>query len=144
MKDASKLLYPELSYLITGLCYQVQNKLGRFCKEKQYSDEFERLLINNKVGYKREIKLNKVKTGSPFGNQADFIIENTILIDFKAKKFVTKEDYYQMQRYLQCSGLELGLVVNFRNTYLKPKRILNTSMHSASHSDRIYSDHSDV
>ena len=32
--DSNKLLYPELSYRITGLCYQVHNKLGRFCREK--------------------------------------------------------------------------------------------------------------
>ena len=40
------------------------------------------------------------------------------------KNFITKEDYYQMQRYLKAANLKLGLIVNFRTTYLHPKRIL--------------------
>jgi len=57
----------------------------------------------------------------------DFIIENKIIIDIKAKKFITKEDYYQMLRYLKGANLELGIIYNFRNTYLKPKRVLNSA-----------------
>lgn len=70
------------------------------------------------------------------GNKADFLIASKIVIDFKAKKFVTKEDYMQMQRYLHGANLELGLIVNFRGTYLKPKRVLNSdySEHSDAHS----------
>jgi len=31
-----------------------------------------------------------------------------------------------MLRYLEAANLELGIIYNFRNTYLKPKRILNS------------------
>ena len=68
---------------------------------------------------------NKIK-----GNIVDFLIDNKILVDFKAKIFLNKEDYYQMQRYLESSNLKLGLLVNFRNNYLKPKRIINFKNHS--------------
>jgi len=119
-----KILYPELSYKITGLCYKIHNKLGRFCREKQYADEFEKLLIENNINYYREYHLDNLGK-EVMGNVVDFLIENKILIDFKAKKFLTKEDYYQMLRYLETSGLQLGLIINFRNIYLKPKRIIN-------------------
>ena len=124
----SKIIQPELSYFVSGLCFQVHNKLGRFCREKQYADAFEELLIENKIKYTREKEINKIQLKSPSGNRTDFVINNTILIDFKAKKFVTKEDYYQMQRYLKSSHLKLGMIINFRNSYLKPKRILNSSV----------------
>jgi hypothetical protein len=42
----------------------------------------------------------------------------------KAKPFILKDDYGQMQRYLQALNLELGIIYNFRDRYLKPKRIL--------------------
>jgi len=42
-----------------------------------------------------------------------------------AKRIITKEDYQQMQRYLKGAQLELGLIINFRDMYLKPKRVLN-------------------
>ncbi|MFH1946860.1 MAG: GxxExxY protein [Candidatus Magasanikbacteria bacterium] len=124
-----KILYKDLSYEITELCFKVQKKLGRFCREIQYANEFEKMLIESKIKYKREYRLNNFKVDSPKGNIVDFLIEDKIIIDLKAKKFITKEDYNQMQRYLQSADLELGMVINFRNTYLKPKRILN-SKHS--------------
>jgi len=127
--DANKILYPELSYEITGLCYKVHNKSGRFLREKQYADELEKLLKLSKINYIREYNLSNLGKEIE-GNIVDFLIENKILVDLKAKKFLTKEDYYQMLRYLESSGFQLGLIINFRNTYLKPKRIINLKNYS--------------
>jgi len=51
-----------------------------------------------------------------------------MIVDFKAKRLITKDDYYQMQRYLKSANIKLGLIVNFRQKYLKPKRILNNDI----------------
>jgi len=114
----SDLIYPELSYLITGICFQVHNKLGRFCKEIQYADLLEQKLISNKIKYKRECRVNKTR------NIIDFLIENKIIIELKAKNVIIKDDYYQTQRYLQATNIKLGLLINFRNRYLKPIRVI--------------------
>jgi GxxExxY protein len=58
-------------------------------------------------------------------NIPDFIVNQLVIIDVKAKKFIIKEDYNQMQRYLNSINLKLGLIVNFRSTYLKSKRVIN-------------------
>jgi len=123
-----KVLYPELSYLIYGLCYKIHNELGRYRNEKQYADDFENLLKNNKTNYSREIKLPISFEGEKNNrNIPDFVVEDKIVVDFKAKRIITKEDYYQMKRYLVSSNKALGLIVNFREYYLKPKRILNSN-----------------
>ncbi len=130
--DANKnkdLIHPELSYLLTGLFYKAQNKLGRFCREKQYADEFEKLLIEIGVKYEREYQLKSIGDKVE-GNIVDFIIDNKILVDLKAKRFITKEDYYQILRYLEGSNIKLGMLVNFRSSYLKPKRVLNNKFAS--------------
>ena len=54
----------------------------------------------------------------------DFLINNQIILELKAKRIITKEDYYQLQRYLQTLDIRLGLLVNFRSPYLKPHRIV--------------------
>lgn len=128
-----ELIEKDLSYKITGIAFGIHNELGRFLTERQYTDVLEERLKKAKMVFHREPTLDKgdvILIGRP-----DFVIEDRIIVDLKAKKFVTKEDYNQMMKYLTLTGLELGLIVNFRSTYLKPKRVLNY---------KIYSEHSDV
>lgn len=124
--NKTKLLHPELSYKIYGVLFKVHNKLDRFCREVQYGDLLEIELKNAGIDFEREKVLPIKDIGEKdMSNKVDFLIENKILLDIKAKKFLTKEDYFQMKRYLKFSKLELGLIVNFRSTYLKPKRVIN-------------------
>ncbi len=120
------ILHQELSYKICGLCFSVHNKLGRYRNEKQYADAFENLLKEQKIDYVREKSLPVSFVGeAERRNITDFIIEDKIIVDFKAKRLITKEDYFQMKRYLVSYGKNLGLIVNFRQQYLYPKRIVN-------------------
>lgn len=114
----SKLIYPELSYLITGVCFDIHNSLGRFAREKQYSDLIEEKLVSLKIPYKREFRI--VDKNNIF----DFLIDDKVVVEIKAKEFIGKTEYYQLQRYLQSIGLKLGLLINFRSRYLKPIRII--------------------
>ncbi len=114
----TKIIYPELSYQLTGLLFTVHNKLGRYAREKQYGDCFELLLHEKGLSYVRESRIEKS------GNIADFIIDKKIVIEFKAKPIILKDDYYQVQRYLHATGFKLGMIVNFRSRYLKPKRVI--------------------
>jgi len=123
-KFSVEIIYPELSYSLTGLCYEIHNRLERFCRERQYGDEFEKLLKEKDIRYKRKYSLSHLGK-EVVGNIVDFMIDEVILVDLKAKKFITKDDYYQMLRYLQASNLKLGLLINFRNSHLKPKRTIN-------------------
>src|SRR3990167_11021849 len=124
MKE-EKIIYKELSYKIVGLCFEAHDKLGRFCKEKQYCDLLEILFKTEGINFKREkdlsILLGESKIG---GNRVDFIIDGKILLDAKAKNYITREDYRQMKRYLNVTGLKLCLLINFRDVSLRPRRIL--------------------
>jgi len=124
-----KIIYPILSYKLTGLLYEAHNHLGRYRNEKQYADYFEELLKREKIQYKRETPLPRSFRGEKERrNIPDFIIENKIIIDFKAKRLITKDDYYQMRRYLSSYNKKLGIIVNFRCKSLNPKRILNPEL----------------
>jgi len=118
MKRNNKLIYPQLSYTIVGVCFDVHNELGRFARERQYCDALEHKLRDLKIPHKREFHINGT------GNIVDFTIDDKLVLELKAKRTITKDDYYQVQRYLQISNIKLGLLVNFRNRYLKPIRIV--------------------
>ena len=125
-----KVLYPNLSFKICGICFSVHNQLGRFRSEKSYADAIEQLLKENNIRYKREFILAPSFAGeSGRRNVVDFLIEDKIILEIKASPLVSRKEYYQIQRYLQASELELGILVNFRSKYLHPKRILNTRLH---------------
>lgn len=123
----TRIVESELSYKIMGLCFKVHKKLGRFASERQYSDEFESLLKEIRIEYEREYEIKFFLQDSPAGNRVDFLIAKKVIVDFKAKSYITKEDYYQMQRYLSAANLELGIIINFRAYRLSPKRVLNGS-----------------
>lgn len=109
---------------------EAQNTLGRFVKERQYADLFEALLKIKSVNYRREACLDfKDSAVAIKGNRADFVVENKILVELKSLPFLTRKDYYQTMRYLKAANLKLGLLVNCRSEYLKPKRVLNSSHH---------------
>ncbi|MBW8050003.1 MAG: GxxExxY protein [Cytophagales bacterium] len=78
----------------------------------------EKLLIELKIPYIREHVFNDS------GNRVDFLIEDKIILEIKAQRMITKDDYHQIQRYLQSLDKKLGLMVNFHTHYLAPKRIV--------------------
>jgi len=125
----TEIIYKDLSYESNGIFFAVHNKLGRFYNHDQYCDAIEILLKKKGIKYKREVKIPiKFKDSDIGGNQLDFTIEDSIIVDVKAKKYITKQDYIQMQRYLKATNFKLGIVVNFREQSLKPKRIINSQI----------------
>ncbi len=126
MAEKNKVIYPELSYLVTGVCFNVHNEKGRFMRERQYCDNIEKRLKEAKVPYKREAVIRDT------GNVVDFIVDNKIILEVKAKRLIEKVDFYQTQRYLQATNLKLALLVNFRNRYIKPVRIIRIDTNAKS------------
>ncbi len=123
---SEKVLYPELSYVLCGLCFVVQNRPGRFRNERQYADFLEKLFQERKLKYEREVALSPSFPGEHAArNKPDFIVDDKIILDLKAKRIITKEDYFQMRRYLVSGKKRLGLIVNLRAKYVSIKRVLN-------------------
>jgi GxxExxY protein len=104
--------------VINGILYATHNELGQYARERQYGDVAERLFKEKVISTEREKRIGNS------GNVLDFVIDGKVALEFKAKRIITKEDYYQVQRYLQETGLRLAIIVNFRDKYLRPKRIV--------------------
>jgi GxxExxY protein len=124
-RNLSKLIYPDLSYKINGILFAVHNELGRFSNEKQYADAIEGFLKRLHISYEREKNLPASFENEQKRNKIDFLIEDKIILEIKAKNTLTREDYYQVKRYLVALNKKLGIIVNFRKKYIEPKRILN-------------------
>ncbi|MDO8522468.1 MAG: GxxExxY protein [bacterium] len=119
--NTDKVLYPDLSYKIVGLCFEVHNELGQYAREKQYADLLEKKLKDQNLKYNRELVIG----GS--GSIADFLVENKVVLELKTKRLIGRPEYRQIQNYLQQSKLDLGLLIDFSDKFLRPKRILRTT-----------------
>jgi GxxExxY protein len=134
---SGKIIHPDLSYRITGVIFQTQNELGRFRNEKQYCDKIEFLLKELDIPYQRELILDPSFEGeNPGRSKVDFLIDNKIILEIKSKPFITKNDYYQTQRYLVSLDKDLAILVNMRRHHIHPKRILNTQKGHPKHSSK--------
>jgi GxxExxY protein len=114
--------------------FDVQNEIGPYGKEKQYSDLAAKKFLDKGIEFKREVRIGES------ANIVDGIVEGKVLLEFKAKRLLTKQDYYQTQRYLQETGLRLAILVNFRDKYVKPRRIVRIDTVRANISPSIVTD----
>ena len=123
-KTQEKVLHPKLSYEIVGACYDVHNELGRFAREKQYGDLLNGRFDERGLNYKREFALGDS------GNIVDFLVEDKVLLELKTVRFLMRSHFRQLQNYLQRACLDLGLLINFSDEVLQPKRIIRIDVDS--------------
>ena len=121
-----KLVYPELSYVLMGILFEIHNKLGTKYQEKHYQRAVEIMLKTLKIPYQREAKVNIEFNGEELGEFfIDFIIDDKIILELKRIWKITTDDIKQVLRYLKATNLKLGIIVNFRHQRLESRRILN-------------------
>lgn len=125
--NKSKIVEKELSYKIMGILFSVHNQLGNRYQEKYYQRAIEEGLKEEKLSFKRELKVdlfyNKKVIGKYF---LDFLIEDRVILEIKAVDLLRPKDFKQVLAYLTVNNLELGILVNFRTDMLSFKRILNS------------------
>ena len=113
-----QVIYPKLSYDLNGILFKVHRELGCFAREKQYGDAIAKKLLEEDIKFEREVSI------AGTGNILDFVIEGKIILEIKSERFITKDNYRQVQNYLQQADLKLGILANFRQKFLKPIRII--------------------
>lgn len=122
----TNLIYKEEAYKIIGVCMEVHNQLGKGFNEVVYADALEIELTDNHIPYSRKKKYSIVykRNMLPHKYQADFIIDDMIVIELKAIECLNSAQIKQTLNYLAVSKIKLGLLINFGEESLKYKRIV--------------------
>lgn len=123
----AELVYPELSYKIVGILFEVHSQLGGKYQEKYYQRAVEIALKKEKLLFKKEIAVDLSFNGEKIGKYfLDFLIGGKIILELKAEPRFNREDFKQVMAYLKAKNLKLGILANFRGERLEYKRILNS------------------
>jgi GxxExxY protein len=120
-----EMIYEELSGKIIGAAMQVLNELKPGLDEKLY----ERAMI---IELKHRGHVVSVQRSFPvyyggelIGNLVpDLIVDDAIIVDPKVVACFTETHVAQMIGYLNITGLDLALLINFKNARLEWKRVL--------------------
>lgn len=121
------IVYPELSYKIMGILFDVHNTLGPNFQEKYYQKAIEQKLKAENLPFVREflvtLNINGLKLGRYY---IDFVIYQKIALEIKRIDYFTKKEWHQVIAYLDAAKLKLGILVNFSKPSLVYKRVLNS------------------
>lgn len=120
------LIYPELSYEIIGILFEVFNDIGSGFQEKYYQRAVAMRLRQIGLKFSQQIRINLKFKNQIIGHYIlDFLIDHKIVLELKQGNRFSKRDIEQVYGYLKAKGLKLGIIVNFTSTGVKYKRILN-------------------
>ena len=120
----------DLSFKLMGCFYKVRNVYGCGHREKIYDRVLDEVLVEAGLKYvnKPKITLYSFALGKPISSFIpDKLIENKILVEIKAKPFVTVEDLNQMREYIKITKYEIIYLVNFGLKEFKPFRYIYTN-----------------
>lgn len=121
----AELIYPELSYKIVGILFEVYNALGGGYQEKYYQRALEKEFQSKSIKYKSQLPVRLKYKGDNLGiYYLDFLVEDKVILEIKiASKFYPK-NIKQVLGYLKANNLKLGILACFNRNGLMHKRIL--------------------
>jgi GxxExxY protein len=105
----------DFSHEIIGAAVEVQRVLGVGLLESAYAGALAVELADRGLRFEREVAIAAAYKGHPVGLafRADFIVQNSVIVELKAMEGVMDVHRAQLLSYLRLSGLRLGLLINF-------------------------------
>ena len=110
MIQKQDLIYPELSYQLVGLAYNVFNELGHGHLEKIYQKAYAKELKEAGIVFKEQAPYQVIYKEEVIGNNyLDFLIEEKVIIELKRSDFYSKKYIDQVSNYIKVSNLKLAI-----------------------------------
>jgi len=126
-QSMTKIIYPDLSYVVQGCFYDVYNEL-RYVDLSEEGWEKALLIALKQSGVtaerqvEHELRYKGYRVGRFF---VDVVVDDKLLLELKAREDVLPIDMAQVITYLKVTGLALGILVNFGGSELFFKRVPN-------------------
>lgn len=124
----SKLIFEEESYKIIGACIEVHKTLGHGFDEAVYFEVLEKAFLKNDIPFTSKKKLELYYEGVALKKQAmvDFVCFDKIIVELNSANLITEGSKRQVVNFLKATRFKLGLLINFGETSLTWKRLINT------------------
>jgi GxxExxY protein len=114
-----------LTERVLGAVFEVSNTLGGGFLEKVYERALGREFAIRGIQATAQVSLAVSYKGHPVGTYfADFLVEDSLVVELKCVERFTDEHTAQCLNYLSASGRTVCLLVNFQKPKVQWKRIV--------------------
>ena len=126
------------TYQILGACFEVYNEKGCGFTEPIYQECLEIELGLKSIPFTAQKSFRIKYKGHPLNKtfEPDFVSFGTVIIEIKAVSKLCDNDRSQVLNYLNATGIQVGLLVNFGHfPKLEYERIVNLKKLPADNTD---------
>ena len=121
--QGKQLQHGKLTRSIIGCAFEVINELGSGFLESVYEQAMLVALTDAGLSVESQQPIKVRFRGQPVGDfYADLFVEQKIIVELKAVQALTPAHQAQIINYLNATGIEVGLLINFGNPRLEFKR----------------------
>ncbi len=121
--QGSPLLFGDVTHKILACAFSVASELGAGFLESVYERALELALKQEGLAVKRQCPIEVRFRGQVVGEfVADLVVEGCVIVELKAVAALLQEHKAQIINYLNATGLDVGLLINFGNPKLEFRR----------------------
>jgi len=118
------ILHGDITKAIIGCAFEVINELRSGFLESVYEKALLIALSQKGFDAKAQNPIQVIFRGESVGNFfADLWVEQKVIVELKTVKALAPEHKAQLINYLNATGIEVGLLINFGNPKLEYNRL---------------------
>ena len=119
----TELKHEAITKAVIGCAFEVINELGAGFLESVYEKALLLALRQKGLSALSQHPVKVMFRGECVGDfLADIFVEGKVIVELKAVKAIAPEHQAQIINYLNATGIEVGLLINFGNPKLEFKR----------------------
>jgi len=120
-----ELILKDEVYTIISCCLEIINGLGHGLNEKPYENALVVEFEHRGIPYDQQRAFPVTWRGNKIAEYIpDLIVYGKVIVDTKTIERITDHERGQILNYLRITGLQVGLIVNFKKQKLEWERVI--------------------
>ncbi len=122
------MLHSELTRVIIGCAFEVQNELGAGFLESVYENAMVVALADAGIPVRAQAPIKVTFRNTRVGDfYADLLVPDKVIIELKAVERLTPQHKAQVINYLNATGIPVGLLINFGRPKVEFQRLTRST-----------------
>ena len=115
----------DITYAINGAVFEVNRVLGSGFLEKVYENALLIELKRRGLKAENQVPIRVLYKENAVGEYlADILVEKKVIVELKTVEKLDKVHEAQLLNYLKATGMQVGLLVNFKHPKAEIKRMV--------------------